>query len=81
MTSNESMNNRETDAAWAYHDGTKHSYARIHAEPHYLDWENQPLPFKIYSDLEPISLSRHLSSSDRPALEAIASAGDRGGHR
>src|SRR5207244_5838908 len=38
----------------------------------YLDWENQPIPFKIYSELEPIPLPQHLLSSGVAALEAIA---------
>ena len=72
------MKNRETEAAWAYHNGTKHSYQSIRTNPHYLDWENQPIPFKIYSGLEPIPLRRHLSSAGMPALAAIAAATARG---
>ena len=68
------MKNREIDAAWAYHNGTKHSYQSIRANPHYLDFENQPLPFKIYSELEPIALPPHLSSSGMPSLAAISAA-------
>ena len=45
------------------------------ANPHYLDWENQPIPFKIYPELEPISLHEHLSSSGMPALSAISALG------
>ena len=66
------MNNRELDAAWAYHNGTKHSYPGIRANPHYLDWDNQPLPFKIYPELEPIALSQEIASSTMPALAAIS---------
>jgi SagB-type dehydrogenase family enzyme len=66
------MKNREIEAAWNYHNGTKHSYESIRANRHYLDWENQPIPFKIYSQLEPIPLPQHLSSSGMPALRAIA---------
>ena len=66
------MKNRETEATWTYHDGTKHSYQSIRTNPHYLDWENQPIPFKIYSGLEPIPLRHQLSSSGMPALAAIA---------
>ena len=66
------MKNREIEAAWNYHNGTKHSYQSIRANRHYLDWENQPLPFKIYSKLEPIPLPQHLTSSEMPALAAIA---------
>jgi hypothetical protein len=67
------MKNRETDAAWQYHNGTKHSYQSVRTSPHYLDWDNQPIPLKIYSALEPIPLPEHLSSSGAPALSAIAS--------
>src|SRR5262249_8162978 len=66
------MKNRDLQAAWAYHDGTKHSYQSIRTSRHYLDWENQPIPFKIYSTLEPISLPQHLASSGTAALEAIS---------
>jgi SagB-type dehydrogenase family enzyme len=66
------MSNRDLDATWTYHNQTKHSYESIHAEPHYLDWENQPLPFKIYTTLDPMPLPRDLLSSDVPALSAIA---------
>jgi SagB-type dehydrogenase family enzyme len=66
------MENRQTEAAWAYHDATKHSYQSIRAKPHHLDWDNQPLPFKIYSNLPAIPLPQNLSSSGIPALTAIS---------
>ena len=66
------MKNRDLQAAWAYHNGTKHSYQSIRTNPHYLDWENQPIPLKIYSKLEPIPLSQHLSPSGMPALLAVS---------
>ena len=66
------MKNHETRAAWNYHNGTKHSYESIRANRHYLDWENQPMPFKIYSDLESVPLPEHLLSSGMPALLAIS---------
>lgn len=69
------MKNREIEAAWAYHNGTKHSYQSIRTNAHYLDWENQPIPFKIYPRLEPIPLPQHLSSSGMPALSAISAIG------
>lgn len=68
------MKNREIEAAWSYHNGTKHSYESIRAKRHYLDWENQPMPFKIYAGLEPMPLPEHLSSSGTAALTAIARA-------
>jgi SagB-type dehydrogenase family enzyme len=66
------MTNRELHAAWTYHNSTKHSYESIYADPHYLDWENQPLPFKIYTTLEPRPLPGDLLSSGAPALSAVA---------
>lgn len=69
------MNNREVEATWAYHNGTKHSYESVRSSRHYLDWENQPIPFKLYSGLEPIALSQNLSSSGMPALSALSAGG------
>jgi SagB-type dehydrogenase family enzyme len=66
------MNNREIQATWAYHNATKHSSESVRSNPHYLDWENQPLSFKIYSELQPIPLPEHLSSATLPSLEAIS---------
>jgi SagB-type dehydrogenase family enzyme len=66
------MPNRDLHATWTYHDGTKHSYDRLYAEAHYLDWENQPLPFKVYKTVQPMPLPRHLLSSDAPALAAVS---------
>jgi len=69
------MGNRDLSAAWAYHDGTKHSPASIRRSPGFLDWDNLPLPFKIYKDLDPIALPRDFEPTSRPALVAIADAG------
>jgi len=71
------MKNRQIDAAWTYHNGTKHSYQSVRANPHYLDFDNQPVSFKIYSELEPIPLPPHLSSSGMPSLGAISAVAAR----
>jgi len=63
------------NAAWKYHNATKHSVASLRANRHYLDWENKPRPFKIYPNLEPIPLPRELPPSRVPALAAIAATG------
>ena len=52
------MPNHDLETIWHYHDATKHSYQSVRSGGHYLDWANQPLPFKIYSDLDPIPLPR-----------------------
>jgi SagB-type dehydrogenase family enzyme len=66
------MTNFDLEAAWAYHNGTKHSYESIYTDPHHLDWENQPLPFKIYTQLESLPLPRDLLSAGAPALSAVS---------
>jgi SagB-type dehydrogenase family enzyme len=68
------MTNRDLDAAWSYHNSTKHSYDSIHTDPHYLDWENQPLPFKIYRTLQAEALPQELLSSGVPALAAVSAS-------
>ena len=64
--------NRNLEAAWKYHNATKHSYASIRSSPHFLDWDNQPSPFKIYAALEPLPLPREVRQTGIAALSAIA---------
>ncbi len=66
------MTNQEMTSTWKYHNLTKHSYSSIRTNPHYLDWANQPSPFKVYPDVEPIPLPREFLQSNMPTLEAIA---------
>jgi len=67
--------NRDVAATWRYHNDTKHSVASLRAHRHYLDWDNKPLPFKVYPTIEPMPLPRELGSSAVAALDAIAGAG------
>src|SRR5712692_6322016 len=64
--------NRNPEAAWTYHNATKHSYASIRSNSHFLDWANQPLPFKIYPTLEPLRLPGDMRQTGVAALSAIA---------
>lgn len=66
------MNNRDVQAAWKYHDGTKHSSWSIRNNPHFLDWANRPLPFKIYPKVEPLPLPRDVPQTAVAALSAIS---------
>jgi SagB-type dehydrogenase family enzyme len=66
------MNNRDTQAAWKYHDGTKHSYWSIRNNPHFLDWANRPQPFKIYPKIEPLPLPRDVLQTGVAALSALS---------
>ena len=66
------MRNRDIQATWKYHDGTKHSYLSIRRNPHFLDWANRPLPFKIYPLIEPLPLPRDVPQTGVAALSAIS---------
>lgn len=66
------VTNRDLDAAWSYHNATKHSYASVRSGGHYLDWANQPAPFKVYPGLDPILLPREWPQSGVAAISAIA---------
>jgi SagB-type dehydrogenase family enzyme len=66
------MNNREIQAAWNYHDRTKHSYWSVRSHPHFLDWANRPRPFKIYPKIEPLRLPRDVPQTGVAGLSAIS---------
>ncbi|HST09221.1 MAG TPA: SagB family peptide dehydrogenase, partial [Terriglobales bacterium] len=69
------MPNQDLDATWKYHNGTKHSYLSLRAHPHFLDWDNKPLLFKIYPTLEVTRLPKDFRQTGVSALSAIASPG------
>ena len=64
--------NRNLEAAWNYHNATKHSFASIRSHSHSLDFANQPLPFKVYPTLKPLPLPSQVRQTGVAALSAIA---------
>src|SRR5271157_2003328 len=64
--------NVNTEEGWNYHEATKHSYTSVRANPHFLDFGNQPLPFKIYATLEPSRMPTEVRQTGVAALSAIA---------
>jgi SagB-type dehydrogenase family enzyme len=66
--------NKHTSSAYNYHEATKHSEISLMTQRHYLDFNNRPIPFKIYITDFP----RYLLPSDlpRPLLDAIMSISD-----
>lgn len=61
--------NRDTDRMWAYHEQTKHSIAALQRSPHFLDWDNQPSPFRTYHGAPRVSLQRE---PDFPSVGTFA---------
>lgn len=63
--------NRDTTHASNYHEATKHSEIRLQTSAHYLDWANKPSQFKIYEDLESLSLPRDFPRPEAEPLGVI----------
>jgi SagB-type dehydrogenase family enzyme len=61
-----------SDAAAAFHERTKHTWQRLRAGAHGLDWGNHPFPFKLYPDLEPLPLPRELPDSSLSATQVLS---------
>src|SRR5262250_1795744 len=70
--------NSDTARAWAYHNATKHSERSLRTDPHYLDWQNQPIPLKIYPTIDPIALPRDADQTGIAALSAISGTVEEG---
>ncbi len=68
------MTNGDVEAAWTYHNSTKHSYQSVRNSPHFLDWPNQPRTYKIYSSLEPIRMKQPLAETRQTALTVLGPA-------
>ena len=66
------MPNRDTEKGRQYHERTKHSSWSIRNNPHFLDWPNQPVPFKTYTGLKTIALPQGSEHSTMPALAAVS---------
>ena len=60
------------EVALNYHNATKHSYASVRINQHSLDFNNQPIPFKIYPTLEPSPLPAEVRQTGVAALSAIS---------
>ena len=65
-------NNSNSETGWNYHEATKHSYSSVRTNTHSLDFDNQPLPFKIYPQLDPLPMPSELRQTGIAALSAIS---------
>ncbi len=69
-----SMDNRDIEVAWTYHNGTKHPGGTLMDPHHHYDPMRHPLLFKRYADLDPIPLPLDPQPVGVPALTAIATS-------
>ena len=64
--------NNEIRYAIDYHEVTKHSEASLMTSRHYLDFNNKPIPFKIYLELPSITLPISFPTPEVNALSCIS---------
>lgn len=48
--------NEESNRLFAYHHATKHTYQSVRTNAHFLDWHNQPDPFRTYEGTTLVTL-------------------------
>jgi SagB-type dehydrogenase family enzyme len=63
--------NKDISFAWKYHNATKHSPESVRSSTHFLDWPNQPRPYKVYRSAGSVTLPDLPEPNGCPALAAI----------
>jgi hypothetical protein len=64
--------NEDTERLFAYHHATKHTFDSVRANAHFLDWRNQPNPFRSYEGAPLISLPADPGFPEIGAFAAMA---------
>lgn len=65
------MHNREIAAAREYHERTKHTPRSVRENRHFLDWEDRPLLFKTYEDIELAVVAEGAAVRQAAALDVL----------
>jgi SagB-type dehydrogenase family enzyme len=68
--------NKDTRRLCAYHQATKHTYHSVRTNARYLDWHNQPDPFRRYEGAPEIVLPPGPGFPDAGTFATIAALGD-----
>jgi len=63
--------NDETERLFAYHQSTKHTYYSVRSSAHYLDWSNQPNPFRTYEGAPVVVLAPDPGFPNTGTFEAM----------
>jgi SagB-type dehydrogenase family enzyme len=64
--------NKDTNRLFAYHQATKHTYHSVRTNARYLDWHNQPDPFRSYEGAPSIDLPSEPSFPSTGTFAAMA---------
>jgi SagB-type dehydrogenase family enzyme len=65
--------NEDTQRLFAFHHATKHTLQSVHTAAHYLDWDNQPNPYRTYEGAAVIALPPNPGFPNVGTFAAIAS--------
>src|ERR1700722_4556320 len=69
--------NKDTARLFAYHQATKHTYHSVRANARYLDWHNQPDPFRTYEGAHVTNLPADPGFSSTGTFGVIATLAER----
>ncbi len=69
--------NEEIERLFAYHQATKHTYHSVRSSAHYLDWKNQPNPFRTYDGAPVTPLAPDPGFPDMGTFAAMGALGGR----
>jgi SagB-type dehydrogenase family enzyme len=69
--------NKDTECLFAYHQATKHTYHSVRTNARYLDWHNQPDPFRSYEGAPRIDLPREPGFPDIGTFAAMGALAQR----
>jgi SagB-type dehydrogenase family enzyme len=71
--------NHDTERLFAYHQATKHTYHSVRANARYLDWHNQPDPFRTHEGVPAILLPPEPGFPNAGAFAAMAGLAEKTG--
>ena len=66
------MYNKEIQHALDYHEVTKHSEVSLMTSRHYLDYDNRPMPFKVYLEQSQYPLTNNFPIPDLDSIASIS---------
>jgi SagB-type dehydrogenase family enzyme len=69
--------NKDTERLFAYHQATKHTYHSVRTNARYLDWHNQPDPFRGYEGAPSIDLPHDPGFPNTGTFSAMAALSER----
>ncbi len=69
--------NNDTERLFAYHQATKHTYHSVRANARYLDWHNQPDPFRTYSGVPTVPLPHDPGFPNSGTFAAMAALAEK----